>query len=402
MNISRLRSDFPTLRKGKGVYLDSACQTLRPDSVIRAMTEYYEEYPACGGRSVHSMSSAVSLAIDESRECLASFFGTDDPDCYIFTKNCTEGINMVAYGLGLKKGDVVLTTDTEHNSNHVPWLMLEDRAGIKRRMTCSAADGEFDMESFKRMMRSDVKLVSVQHAGNVTGCVTPLKEITEIAHDRGALVLADGAQSAPHFKVDLKDLDVDFYSMSMHKMLGPSGMGVLYGKKDMLEKLSPMVTGGGTVGLSTHTHASLAGMPERLEPGLQNYSGIIGTKAALEYIRGIGFDDIVNHEKELMKQIFAETEDVKGLSIVGPSDPCRRCGIFSFNIEGLASHDVAMMADSIDSVMIRSGMHCSHPFYLSREISGSARASTYFYNNSEEISRFSRAVKKIAETFGGH
>ncbi|MCL2318361.1 MAG: aminotransferase class V-fold PLP-dependent enzyme, partial [Methanomassiliicoccaceae archaeon] len=213
MEMSAVRKDFPTIRKGKGVYLDSACQSLKPDPVIKAILDYYNEYPSCGGRSVYGMSTKVSVVTDETREKAAEFFGTDDPDCYIFTKNCTEGINTVAKGIKLKKGDVVLTTDTEHNSNHVPWALLAEEIGIKRRFSRSNENGEFSIENFKKVMTKDVKLVSVHHASNVTGCVVPVKEIAEIAHDAGAQVLIDGSQAAPHMKVDMKDLDIDYYSM---------------------------------------------------------------------------------------------------------------------------------------------------------------------------------------------
>jgi cysteine desulfurase / selenocysteine lyase len=402
MNMPDVRNDFPTMRKGKGVYLDSACQSLRPDSVIDAVVEYYTEYPTCGGRSVHSMATAVSVRIDETRERLASFFGTDDPNCYVFTRNCTEGINTVAYGLGLKKGDAVVTLDTEHNSNSVPWIMLADTVGIRRRLSASNDDGEFDINSYTEQMCHDVKLVSIQHCSNVTGCVVPVKEIVDIAHDYGAMVLIDGSQAAPHFKVDLKRLDVDFYSMSIHKMLGPSGMGVLYGKRESLEKVRPLFFGGGAVGRTTYDHVDLAPVPDRFEAGLQDYAGIFGTNAALEYLQKVGFDNIVSHEKMLMRTIFDGLKDVNGIHIVGPTNPKRRCGAFSFNIDGLISHDVAMILDNIDGIMIRSGMHCAHPFFESRGIKGSARASTYLYNNEEDISRFVVAVKKIAEQFGNH
>ncbi len=402
MNFNIVRNDFPTMRKGNGVYLDSACQSLRPDSVIRAITEYYEDYPSCGGRSVHSMATQVSMGIDESREKLASFFGTKNPDCYVFTKNCTEGINTVARGFVLKKGDVVVTSDTEHNSNHVPWLFLANEIGIKRRYSRSDSNGEFDIESFKSSMSKDVKLVSIQHTGNVTGCVTPVKEITEIAHEYDAKVMIDGSQAAPHFKVDFKDLDVDFYSMSIHKMCGPSGMGVLYGKEECLKDLRPLIVGGGTVGLATYDHVDLAPAPEKFEAGLQNYSGILGTKAALEYLEKVGLDNISAHDKELMRYIFDGIQDVKGISVIGPNDPSKRSGVFSFNIGGLGSHDVAMMLDNIDNIMVRSGMHCTHPFYVSRKIEGSVRASVYLYNNKEDIVRFTTALKKVAETFGDH
>jgi cysteine desulfurase/selenocysteine lyase len=247
-----------------------------------------------------------------------------------------------------------------------------------------------------------VKLVSVQHASNNTGCVLPIKEITEMAHDNGSLVLVDGAQAAPHVKVDLNDLDVDFYCMSVLKMLGPSGMGVMYGKKDALEKLRPLCLGGGTVGLTTYDHVDLAPIPDRFEAGLQNYSGIAGTKAALEYLDNIGMDKVKAQDDRLMKILFEKTEGIKGLRMIGPEAPAKRLGVFSFNIDGLGSHDVAMMVDNIDGIMIRSGMHCAHPFYMSREIDGSARASVYLYNNEQDIDRFADALKKVAETFGDH
>lgn len=402
MKIATARDDFPTLREGKGVYLDSACQSLRPDSVIEAITEYYTECPTCSGRSVHGMAAAVSVRIDETRETLAGFFGTDDPNCYIFTRNCTEGLNTVAYGLGLKRGDTVVTSDAEHNSNNIPWIMLAEAAGVGRRMSVSGEDGEFDIESFKERMGRDVKLVSVQHCSNVTGCVTPVKAVAEIAHDFGAKVLIDGSQAAPHLKVDLDGIDADFYSLSVHKMLGPSGMGVLYGKEEELMRLRPLMFGGGAAGRTGYDTAELAPVPDRFEAGLQDYAGIFGTKAALDYLSAIGFDAIVAHERELMRLIFSELEDVPGLSVVGPSDPDRRCGIYSFNIDGLMSHDIAMILDNADAIMIRSGMHCAHPFFGSKGVAGSARASTYLYNNESDIRRFASAVRKVAEQLGDH
>jgi cysteine desulfurase/selenocysteine lyase len=400
MEISAVRNDFPTIRKKEGVYLDSACQSLRPDQVIKAVLGYYEDFPSCGGRSVYGMSSKVSLIMDETREKAAEFFGTDDPECYIFTKNCTEGINIVSKGLKLRKGDVVVTTDTEHNSNHVPWAVLAEEAGIKRRFSTSKDNGEFDIESFKKVMGRDVKLVSVHHASNVTGCVVPIKEVAEIAHDVGAKILVDGSQAAPHLSLDLEKIDVDYYSMSIHKMLGPSGMGILYGKREGLEDLSPLMTGGGTVGLATYDKVDIAPIPDRFEAGLQNYSGIAGTKAAFDYLSAVGMDRLFEHERALMRSIFENTAGIDGLSVVGPEDPDRRCGVYSFNINGLSPHDIAMMLDKMDNVMIRSGMHCAHPFFVSKGIEGSARASIYLYNNKEEIERFAAALEKVAEAFG--
>ncbi len=400
MDTESVRNDFPTVRKGMGIYMDSACQSLRPDSVISSMNDYYENYPACGGRSVHSMATKVSLAMDSTREKLADFFGTDDPDCYVFTKNCTEGLNTAAFGLGLGRGDAVVTTDTEHNSNHVPWLYLRDNVGIERRMSRSNPDGTFDIESFKSCMDKKVKVVSVQHANNVTGCTVPVKEVAEIAHDYGATVIVDGAQAAPHMPVNLKNIDADIYCMSIHKMLGPTGMGCMYGKREVLESLKPLMVGGGTVGLATYDSVNLAPIPDKFEAGLHNYAGIVGTGAAIDYLNKIGMDEIAKWDSVLMNRLMSGLEDVKNVHPVGPEDPNLRGGVFSFNIDGLGPHDVAMMLDNMANIMIRSGMHCTHPYYVSKGIEGSARASVYLYNNLEEMDKFVDTVRKIAETFG--
>ncbi len=400
MDVGAIRRDFPTIRDGKGIYLDSACQSLKPDAVITAIMDYYQNYPACGGRSVHSMATKVSVAVDECRESLASFFGTDDPDCYVFTKNCTEGLNTAAYGLGLRKGDAVVTTDTEHNSNHVPWLNLQEAVGIERRIVRSGPDGRFDLEEFHRNMDRNVKVVSVQHASNVTGCTVPVRAVAEIAHDYGAMVVIDGAQAAPHMPVNLEKIGADIYCMSIHKMLGPSGTGVMYGKKEVLEKMRPLTLGGGTVGLTTYDSVNLAPIPDKFEAGLQDYAGIIGTKAAVDYLSKVGMEEVRKWDRVLMERIFSNLEDLRNLHPVGPSDPASRGGVFSFNIDGLGAHDIAMMLDSMSGVMIRSGMHCAHPYYVSRGIDGSARASVYLYNSLEEIDVFTDTVRRIAETFG--
>ena len=399
MDTETIRKDFPTIRNSKAIYMDSACQSLKPDCVIDAVMQYYNEFPACGGRSVHSMATNVSMGVDESRETLCRFFGMDNPNCFIFTKNCTEGMNIVAHGFGLRKGDTVLTTDVEHNSNHVQWLQMAEDVGIRRRYCKTSQRGEFDIEEFKKVISSDVSLVSVGHVSNVTGASVPLKEIVEIAHDHGVPVLADGAQAAPHMEVNLKDLDIDFYCASLHKMLAPSGVGMMYGKEEWLKKLKPFMGGGGIVGLTTYDSVKISPAPEKFEAGLSNYSGIIGVKPALEYLKKIGLDNIAKHESMLQKRIQKNIEDIKGISLVGPEDPEKRGGVFSFNIKGLNSHDIAMMLDNMASVMIRSGMHCAHPFFVSRKIDGCARASVYIYNDEKEIDTFTEYLGKIVDTF---
>jgi len=396
MDVSRIRNDFPPLRNSDSVYLDSACQSLRPDQVISSMVSYYEEFPACGGRSVHSMATRVSMEVDAAREKVAGFFGSR-PSEFVFTKNCTEALNIVAKGLGLKKNDVVLTGDWEHNSNHVPWIDLTETVGIRRRFMRSSERGEFDIEEFKKCVTKDVKIVSMAHCSNVTGVEIPVKELTEIAHDNNSIVMIDGAQAAPHMPVDVKDLDVDFYAASGHKMLGPSGVGILYGRTELLEKLRPLMSGGGTVGLATYDSVKRTPPPERFEAGLLNYSGVVGMGAAIDYLKNIGMKNIRDHERSLQRKIQKDTEDLN-ISIVGPEDPDKRGGVFSFNMGGLESHDVAVMLDT-KNIMIRSGMHCAHPFFVSRGLKGCARASVYVYNDENDIEKFTSALRKMDETF---
>ena len=400
MDFDSVRNDFPTMRTDNGVYLDSSCQSLRPDSVIDAVTEYYRDFPVCGGRSVHHLANEVSMRIDETRETICDFFNGPSPENFVFTKSTTESLNTVAGGFSLRKGDAVVTTDFEHNSNYVPWLTLRDTAGITLRRSPSGKDGLFDIEAFKKTMKHDVKLVSVSQCSNVTGCTVPVKDVVEIAHDFGALVMVDGAQGAPHIPVDLKKLDVDLYATSFHKMLGPSGIGMLYGKTEVLENLRPRLYGGGMVGLVTYDHVDFAPIPDRFEAGLQDYGGIFGTKAALDYLKTIGMENVAKHDAELVRYMYELTKDIKGLHIVGPEDPSKRSSLMSFNIDGLGAHDVAMMLDSMDGIMVRSGMHCAHPFFVSRDIEGSVRASVYVYNNRQDIERFAAALTKISDTFG--
>lgn len=399
MDVSRIRQDFPALGKQNLIYLDSACQTLRPQSVIDAVVEYYSDYPACGGRSVHRMATRVSIEIDRAREEMASFLGSNNPQNIIFTKNCTESINIVAKGLGLKKGDIVLTTDLEHNSNHAPWVDLHEQQGIGRIIVPTEKGGIFNLDYYQESFNKDVKLVSMAHTSNVTGTSIPVREITEIAHDNGALVFIDGAQAAPHMPVNLEKLNVDFYALSGHKMLGPCAVGILFGKEERLENLKPLMLGGGTVGLADYEKVHLAPVPDRFEAGLGNFSGIIGTAAAIRYLKKIGMQNIQNHEIYLQKIIQSRLSDVKGISLIGPLEPELRSGVFSFNVDGLGSHDVAMMIDEMAAVLIRSGMHCAHPYFRAKGINGCARASTYIYNDAHDIDTLMDALVKISDTF---
>jgi len=339
------------------------------------------------------------MRIDEAREKIARFIGCPNPNEIVFTKNCTEAMNLVAKGTTHRKGDVVLTSDMEHNSNHVPWIQLTRSMGIKRRFVTTPSSGIFDVELLKDAMTKEVKFVSLVHTNNVTGTTIPAKDVVEIAHDNGALIMLDGAQAAPHMKIDMNDLDVDFYAFSMHKMLGPSGVGVLFAKEELAKNMDPLISGGGGVSLTEYDKATYLPMPERFEAGLLNYSGVIGSAAAIDYLSAIGMDSIREHEANLNYYVTKELKEIDLIHILEPVDPSRRGSIFSFNIKGLGSHDVAMILDEVDKIMIRSGMHCTHPFFISRGIDGCARTSFYIYNTMSECERFVKAVKVIVDTF---
>jgi cysteine desulfurase / selenocysteine lyase len=401
MDTDRIRGDFPTLSQGdkSPVYLDTACQSLRPRQVMEAMDSYYYEYPACGGRSVHRLATQVSIKVEEAREKISDFIGSGSYEQVVFTKNATESINLIARGLGLKRGEAVLTTDMEHNSNHVPWLQLKRTEGVERVIVETPQDGSFDLEAFKLALTKNVKLVSVVQTNNVTGTTLPVKDICDISHDNGSLVMVDGAQSAPHMKIDVEDMDVDFFAFSMHKMLGPSGVGVLYGKADLLNNVEPLILGGGGVSLTTYDDVELLPIPERFESGLMNYAGIIGSGAAVDYLRAIGMDDVLEHDIECNRIVTEGLAGEDKIEVIGPEDPESRGSIYSFNVSGMRSHDVAMILDEMSGMMIRSGMHCVHPFFLKRKIDGAARASFYVYNNRSDCERFVQAVKEIVRSF---
>jgi len=398
MDISKYRKDFPILNsEDPPVYLDSACMTLRPQAVIDAITNYYTNYPACGGRSIHKLSWQVTENFEMARDSLRRFMGADNPSEIVFTKNATESMNIVANGLNLKQGDEVLTSDKEHNANVVPWHHLAKYKGIKYDVLPAKDNYYFDTEALKESLNSKIKLFSFVHTSNLDGHTNPAKEIVEICHDKGVKVMMDTAQSAPHKEINVVDLDVDFAAVSAHKFCGPSGMGALYGKLDELEKLIPTYVGGSTVVNSTYKDYKLLPPPSCFEAGLQNYAGAIGSGAAAEYIMNIGRDNIQEHENKLNKLMTNELKDVDSLNLVGPSDVNQRGGIFSFNLDGWDSTEVAMHLDEEYNIAIRSGMHCVHSWFNSRGIEGTARASVYLYNNEEDVLSFTNAIKESIE-----
>lgn len=364
------------------------------------MQEYYEEYPACAGRSAHRLAAQVSMRVDETREQAAEFFGASDPSEIAFTKNCTEGLNTVLFGLPWKRGDIVLATDHEHNSVHLPLLQLVKQRGVRHVRLRSEPDETLSLEAFQRALTKRVRLVAMAHTSNVTGYTIPAREIVELAHDAGAEVLLDAAQSAPRQALEVERLGVDYVAASAHKMLGPSGVGFLYGKLERLRKLRPLTYGGHVVLDSWPSRADWLGPPEKFEAGLQNYAGILGAGAALRFLSKIGLEEIRAHEIELNRRLTRTLRGLDGLSLLPPEDPNLRGGIFSFNLSGLSAHDIAVVLDDSAGIMLRSGMHCCHAWFHERDLEGCARASLYLYNTKEEVGLFTEALQGLAEKVG--
>lgn len=397
LNYEKIKNDFPLLNKQIKnkpiIYFDNACMSLKPRQVIEAMNEYYFDFPACSGRSSHKLGEMATKKVKEARKIVANFINADEHEI-VFTRNTTEGINLLANSLDLKIGDLVLTTDKEHNSNLIPWQILIKKKGIRHDIVRSNDNGTFNFERYKELVKG-AKLVSMVHTSNLDGTTIPAKEIIKIAHDNGALVLLDAAQSAPHKKIDVKDLDVDFLAFSGHKMLGPTGTGIFYAKHDLLEKLEPFMVGGDTVEYSTYTNHKMLNAPEKFEAGLQDYAGIIGLGEAVKYLETIGFDDIKEQELKLNRYITEEINKLPNIKIIGPSDPALRSGIVSFYINGVDMHQTALMIDEMSNVMIRSGQHCVHSWFNDKKIKNSARVSLYFYNTMQDAEVFVSSLNKI-------
>ena len=402
---SKFRQDFPTLEvENLFVYLDNACMTLRPKPVIEAIRSYYEESPGCGGRSVHRYATTVSRKMMNCRRKMAELFNANESNEIIFTKNATHSLNQVAKGLSWNKGDVILTTDREHNSNLVPWLQLEEEQGVDHRVVKSNDDNTFNLENFENACAeagSNLKMVSLSHVGNLDGIATPVKQAAKIAKDFGALVCIDGAQSTPHMKVDVQDLGIDFMAFSIHKMMGPSGMGGLWGRMDLLEGMRSITSGGSTVDTSHYDSLTWSRPPARFEGGLGNYAGILGTSAAIDYISNIDLDAVHEHEVSLNRVMTSILKDVNGLRIIGPEDPAQRGGICSILLDNIDAHDIAILLDEAASVMVRSGMHCVHSWFNAKGIDrGSLRASAYLYNTEDEVKLFAETLVEAVEALG--
>lgn len=396
IDIKTIRRDFPILTNSPSpvVYFDNACMSLRPKPVIEAITAYYESMSACAGRSNHRLADIVAKMVQDSREVVQRFIGARQKEEIIFTRNTTEGINLLAHSLDLRAGDVVVISDKEHNSNLVPWLRLKETKGIELRIVASTETNECNLEAWERSVVG-AKLVSIVHTSNLDGVTNPVKEITSLAHAQRALVIVDAAQSIPHQPLDVMDLDVDFLVFSIHKMCGPSGMGILYGKRALLDLLPPFLVGGDTVSHTSYESYTLLPVPEKFEAGLADYAGIAGTKVAIEYLALMGLEAIAARELELNTLLTQELNRFPRIHLIGPKEASKRAGIAAFTVDGADHHLVAKMLDQVGNVAVRSGQHCVHSWFTNRNIPGSVRASVYFYNTSDEVSHFISTVEQV-------
>jgi len=405
INVPKIREDFPILKRevnGKPlIYLDSAATSQKPLPVIEAMDKYYREYNANIHRGIHKLAEEATLAYEEAREKVARFINAGRPEEIVFTRNTTEAINLVAYSWGranIENGDKLLLTIMEHHSNIVPWQLLAQEKGASLDFVKIDENYYLRQDDIHELIDDRTKLVCLTHASNVLGTINPAKEITRAAHRFGAVVLLDAAQSVPHMSVDVKEIDCDFMVFSGHKMLGPTGIGILYGKKRQLEEMPPFL-GGGEMIREVHTTGSTwKDTPHKFEAGTPDISGAIGLGAAVDYLRGVGMRNIREHEKEIAEYALSRMASVRGLTVYGPMDVDRRVGVISFNLGDIHAHDLASILDE-EGIAIRSGHHCAQPLMEFLKIPATSRASFYIYNTKEEVDILISVLEKARKLF---
>jgi len=399
-DMRKIREDFPILKSGI-IYLDSTASSLTPEPVLQRMLEFYREYRANVERGVHRLSVRASEEYERARAKVADFINAKSTSEIVMTRNTTEGINLVASGLKWKRGDKIVTSVLEHHSNFIVWLRVRDRQSVKVEVVMPrkpVVKGLLHPSDFEKVVDDKTKMVAITHVSNVLGVITPVKEIAEIAHEHGALVLVDGAQSVPHMRVDVQKLGCDFLAFSGHKMCAPTGSGVLYMREEVQKQVEPVYIGGGTIEEVGVDHYRLQEGPGRFEAGTPDVAAAIGLGAAVDYLNQVGMENIECHEKKLTKQMYDGLTGIPKVDVYGP-EPARRVGIMPFNVADLNPHDVALALDVSANIMVRSGHHCAQP--LSKTVickPGTVRASAYFYNTKEEIEKLVSAVREIAET----
>jgi cysteine desulfurase / selenocysteine lyase len=406
LDVETIRKDFPVLhqevRPGVPlIYLDNAATSQKPLRVIEKMSDYYQRYNANVHRGIHKLSEDATLAYEGARKKIQKFINAGAAREVIYTRGTTEGINLVAYTWGranLRPGDVVISTAMEHHANIVPWQILAQEKGFAIKYIPVTEDGFLDMESFHAMLDEHVKLVTVMHVSNVLGTVNPVKEIVAAAHSVGALALIDGAQSVPHLSIDVQELDCDFFVFSSHKMLGPTGVGILYGKKEHLETMPPFMGGGDMIKRVTLDGSQWNDLPWKFEAGTPSIAEAIGLGEAVDYLSEIGMDKIHAHEVAITGYALERLAEVPGVRLLGPADPAQKGAVAAMVLEDAHAHDIAEILNR-HGIAIRAGHHCAMPLHQRYEVAASARASFYLYNTPDEVDRLVEALYKVKETF---
>ena len=405
INVTRIREDFPILKRQVNdkplVYFDNAATSQKPRVVIDAIDRYYREYNANIHRGIHKLAEEATVAYEEGREKVAKFVNAKRTKEIIFTRNATESLNLVAYSWGranIGKGDKIVLTIMEHHSNIVPWQLLAEEKGAKVEFVKIDEAGELRQDEVHELIDERTKIVCVAHASNVLGTINPVKEIGRVAHRYGAMFLIDAAQSVPHMAVDVRDIDCDFAAFSGHKMLGPTGIGVLYGKSEQLEGMPPFLSGGEMIREVHTTGASWKDLPYKFEAGTPNISGAIGLGTAVDYLCGIGMRNVHDYEKEITSYALDRIKHVEGVVIYGPVDVAHRVGVVSFNLGDIHPHDLASILDE-EGIAIRSGHQCAQPLMEFLQVPATSRASFYIYNTKEEVDVFVDALEKARKLF---
>lgn len=396
------KKDFPLLMQDPVVYIDNAATTQRPQCVIDAVEQFYTKHNANPLRGIYELSAAATEDYESARDAVRNFIGASSSREIIFTRNTTESINLVAYSYGLSNvhaGDEVLVSIMEHHSDLLPWQMVCRQTGAKLKFIECDRDGSIDLDKVRELMTDRTKIVAVTQLSNVLGRVNPIREIAKLAHEKNAVILVDGAQSTPHIPVDVKELDADFFAFSGHKLYGPMGIGVLYGKERLLDEMPPFLSGGEMIESVTRESAVYAELPHRFEAGTVNASGAVGLKAAIEYVNGIGFDTIQKLESEITAYTFERMKNIEGINIIGSQNAADHGGIITFTVDDVHPHDVSEILSS-DGIAVRAGHHCAQPLLKHLGCRSTVRASFSFYNTKEDADKFLSSLAAVRERMG--
>ena len=401
MNLEQIKNDFPLLKNRDISYLDSGATTQKPSQVIEAVKNFYEKLNANPHRGAYSLSMEATEVYENTRNKIAKFVNAKYSEEIVFTKNASEALNLIAYSYGLenlKKEDKIVLSIMEHHSNLVPWQKVSKVTGCKLEYLYINKDFEISDEEIESKITDDTKIVAITHVSNVLGTINDVKKIIKYAHKKGAVVIVDSSQSIPHMKIDVQDLDCDFLAFSGHKMLAPLGIGVLYGKREILNQMPPFLMGGDMIEYVYEQNTTFAPLPNKFEAGTQNVEGVVGLSSAIDYIEKIGYDKIQEIEKNVVEYALEELKKLDFLELYVTTNKENHSSVISFNIKGVHPHDVASILDS-EGVCVRSGNHCAQPLLRYMGIDSTCRASFYFYNTKEDVNKLIKALNKAYEMF---